>query len=291
MNLWEELDACKFEDNEALVEQLIQVVKDEGINTLEELKIYEENYFIESGMKKEEWVKWYEDSFNKIPDLERIYGIDTANKIMDLKKKLQESTDMNDKIDKIIKICIYLEKEFCFLVEAYNLIMGGSVTEDVSAVESVEISSFENDNTILNEITIIEKDEVVADPTKNVVLCGSNIFQTEMLRVSERVKALGFNVLLPEEMMNGENMSISSRAHFDRIVNANNGIILVVNAIKNGIPNYMDPINLAEVSLGFYNNKKVFLLNEMYPPFKEELMAWNVVCLNGDLGKIKEGLL
>ena len=38
MNLLEELDACKFEDNEYLVEHLMEVVKDEGINTLDELK-------------------------------------------------------------------------------------------------------------------------------------------------------------------------------------------------------------------------------------------------------------
>ena len=40
MNLWEELEDCKFEDNEYLVDHLIEVVKDEEINSLEELKKY-----------------------------------------------------------------------------------------------------------------------------------------------------------------------------------------------------------------------------------------------------------
>ena len=56
MNLWEELDACKFEDNEYLVDHLIEVVKDEEINTFEELEKYQEDYFKESGMTKEDWI-------------------------------------------------------------------------------------------------------------------------------------------------------------------------------------------------------------------------------------------
>ena len=82
MNLWEELDACKFEDNEYLVDHLIEVVKDEELNTFEELEKYQEDYFKESGMTKEDWIKWYEKSFDKIPDLENIYGEAAANKIL-----------------------------------------------------------------------------------------------------------------------------------------------------------------------------------------------------------------
>ena len=37
----------KYEDNEYLVDHLIEVVKDEGINILEELQAYEDKYFLE----------------------------------------------------------------------------------------------------------------------------------------------------------------------------------------------------------------------------------------------------
>ena len=111
MNLWEELDACKFEDNEYLVDHLIEVVKDEELNTFEELEKYQEDYFKESGMTKEDWINWYEKSFDKIPDLENIYGEVAASKINALRKELKDTKDVNQKIENIIKICVILEKE------------------------------------------------------------------------------------------------------------------------------------------------------------------------------------
>lgn len=291
MNLWEELDACKFEDNEYLVEHLIEVVKDEEINSLEELEKYQEDYFKESGMTKEDWIKWYEKSFDKIPDLENIYGETAANKISSLRKELNSTKDINKKIENIIKICVILEKECCFLVEIYNLIMGGVVTEEVTTKEVITPETIVNpvDAIIRNQITELSDDEVNIDPNKNVVLCGSMKFKNEIVKISERLKGLGYNVLLPEECMKGEDKLIASREHFNRIVDPNNGLILVVNATKNGIPNYIGPNTFAEIAFGFFHNKKVFLLNDIYHPYDDELLGWKVVCLKGDLNKIKEG--
>lgn len=290
MNLWEELDACKFEDNEYLVEHLIEVVKDEEINTLDELKKYEENYFTESGMTKEDWVKWYEKSFDKIPDLENIYGETAANKINELREKLKNAKDINERIENIIKICVILEKECCFLVEIYNLILGGEVTEEVETVKTVDVPKedehFEDD--LQNQIAIIADHEIKVDPNKNVVLCGSMKFKNEIVKISERLKGLGYNVLLPEECMRGEDKLIASRAHFDRIVNPDNGVMLIVNATKNGIPNYIGPNTFAEIAFGFYYNKKVFLLNDIYHPYDDELLGWKVNCLKGNLNNISK---
>ena len=291
MNLWEELDACKFEDNEYLVDHLIEVVKDEELNTFEELEKYQEDYFKESGMTKEDWIKWYEKSFDKIPDLENIYGEAAANKINALRKELTSTKDTNKKIENIIKICVILEKECCFLVEIYNLIMGGKVTEEVTTEEVTPQETIVNpvDDIIRNQITEISDEEVKIDPNKNVVLCGSMKFKNEIVKISERLRGLGYNVLLPEECMRGEDKLIASRAHFNRIVNPNNGIILVVNATKNGIPNYIGPNTFAEIAFGFFHNKKVFLLNDIYHPYDDELLGWKVICLKGNLNKIKEG--
>ena len=114
-------------------------------------------------------------------------------------------------------------------------------------------------------------------------------FKNEIVKISERLKGLGYNVLLPEECMRGEDKLIASRAHFNRIVDPNNGIILVVNATKNGIPNYIGPNTFAEIAFGFFHNKKVFLLNDIYHPYDDELLGWKVICLKGNLNKIKEG--
>ena len=33
----------------------------------------------------------------------------------------------------------------------------------------------------------------------------------------------------------------------------------------------------------FYHNKRIYLLNDIYEPYKDELEAWGVIPLNGNL--------
>ena len=46
-------------------------------------------------------------------------------------------------------------------------------------------------------------------------------------------------------------------------------------------------IKLEEVFYAFYKDKKIYLLNDIYEPYRDELEGWNAICLNGDLNKIK----
>lgn len=258
MNLWEELDACKYGDNEYLVDHLIEVVKDEGINSLSELEAYELKYFSDSNMTKEQWVTWYEETLQNIPEIENVENDDTAIKIRKLREEISNTLDTNLKIRNIIMICALLEREFCFLVEAYNLIVGGEV-------------SFEDNETVNN----------------NIVLCGSMAVKEEIVRIKNELQSKGYNVLLPVECMMGEPKVVASRAHFDRIINPNNNIILVVNATKNGYFNYIGANTFAEIAFAFYHNKKVYLLNSIYEPYRDELEGWGVTCLNGNLNNLK----
>ena len=121
---------------------------------------------------------------------------------------------------------------------------------------------------------------------RNIVLCGSMKVKDKILEVSSQLEKMGYNVLLPVECMQGLDKVIASRAHFDRISNPENDIILIVNVSKNGIDNYIGPNSFAEIAFGFYFNKKVFLLNDIYEPYKDEIIGWKVECLNGDLSKI-----
>lgn len=43
--------------------------------------------------------------------------------------------------------------------------------------------------------------------------------------------------------------------------------------------------------MAFTWNRKIFLFNDIYSPLKDELMAWDCICLNGDLNKLKGSLL
>ena len=124
----------------------------------------------------------------------------------------------------------------------------------------------------------------------NIVLCGSMKVKDKIVEYSKKLEEIGYNVLLPIECMQGLDKVIASRAHFDRISNPDNQAILIVNVTKNGIENYIGPNSFAEIAFGFYFNKKVFLLNDIYEPYKDEIIGWNIKCLNGDLSKIASNL-
>lgn len=122
---------------------------------------------------------------------------------------------------------------------------------------------------------------------KNVVLCGSMKVKDKIIEISEELKLRGYNVLLPIECMEGKDKIIASIAHFDRICNPENDIILIVNAEKNGIKNYIGPNSFAEIAFGFYHKKHVYLLNDIYEPYSDELLGWKVIPLKGNLNLIK----
>ena len=122
---------------------------------------------------------------------------------------------------------------------------------------------------------------------KNVVLCGSMKVKGKIITISEELKKRKYNVLLPIECMEGKDKIIASRAHFDRICNPDNEIVLIVNAEKNGISNYIGPNSFAEIAFGFYHKKRVYLLNDIYDPYSDELIGWKVIPLKGNLDLIK----
>ena len=120
----------------------------------------------------------------------------------------------------------------------------------------------------------------------NIVVCGSMKVKNRLMEIGSQLEKMGYNVLLPIECIQEVDKIIASRAHMDRIVNSENEAVLIVNEPKNGIENYIGPNSFAEVAFGFYFNKKVYLLNDIYEPYKDELISWNVIPLNGNLDKI-----
>ena len=122
---------------------------------------------------------------------------------------------------------------------------------------------------------------------KNIVLCGSMKVKDKIIEKSQELEKMGYNVLLPVECMQGIDNIIASRAHMDRVVNPDNEIILIINEPKNGIDNYIGANSFAEIAFGYYFKKRVYLLNDIYEPYKDELIGWGVTPLKGDLSKIK----
>ena len=122
---------------------------------------------------------------------------------------------------------------------------------------------------------------------KNIVLCGSMKVKDRIIEIANKLEAMGYNVLLPVECMQGVQKVIASRAHLNRVIDKDNEIILIVNETKNGIENYIGPNSFAEISFGFYYNKRVYLFNDIYEPYKDELIGWGVIPLRGKLENIK----
>ena len=109
----------------------------------------------------------------------------------------------------------------------------------------------------------------------------------KILEIAETLEKDGYNVLIPRECFENLDKALASRIHFDKICDSNNEIVLVVNATKNGIDNYIGPNSFAEIAFGFYFNKRVYLLNDIYEPYKDELEGWKVIPLKGNLDLIK----
>lgn len=122
---------------------------------------------------------------------------------------------------------------------------------------------------------------------KNIVLCGSMKVKDEIIKIKDILEKNDWNVLLPKECMEGLPKVIASRKHFERIVSEDNPYILIVNATKNGIENYIGPNSFAEIAFAFFYNKKVYLLNDYYEPYLDELEGWNIIPLKGNLDNIK----
>lgn len=122
---------------------------------------------------------------------------------------------------------------------------------------------------------------------KNIILCGSMKVIDKILEIAETLEKDGYNVLIPRECFEDLDKALASRIHFDKICDSNNEIVLVVNATKNGIDNYIGPNSFAEIAFGFYFNKRVYLLNDIYEPYKDELEGWKVIPLKGNLDLIK----
>ena len=120
-----------------------------------------------------------------------------------------------------------------------------------------------------------------------VVLCGSMKFKEEIISLAEELERRGFKVKLPIECMNGEPKIIASRAHMDRITSPDTDYLLIVNKDKDNKPNYIGPNSFAEIAFGFYHHKKVFLLNDYYEPYLDELKGWGLIPLHNNLDNLK----
>ncbi len=144
-----------------------------------------------------------------------------------------------------------------------------------------------------------------------ITICGSLDFSYEMGKISDDLKKMNFEVIIPktsEEILNNkisleniknqkENGSIVKRATKNDVIRyyynkiKNSDAVLIANFDKKDIKNYIGGNTFLEIGFAYVLNKKIFLLNPIPEVnYKHEIEVMNPIVLNGDLTKI-EGCL
>lgn len=122
---------------------------------------------------------------------------------------------------------------------------------------------------------------------KKIVLCGSKKFIPKFFELEKKLKDMGYEVVVPKEFIVDMPKKEASLLHFDEINKDDVDALLIVNETKNGQENYISANGFAELAFGFYKQRKIYLLNDIYLPYEEELVAWEVIPLKGDLSKLQ----
>jgi len=116
-----------------------------------------------------------------------------------------------------------------------------------------------------------------------IVLCGSKKFIPKFFDLESKLKSVGAEVVVPREFIVDMEKKAASLLHFSEIDKNDVDALLIVNENKKGQENYIGANGFAELAFGFYKGKKIFLLNDIYEPYSEELLAWEVIPLKGNL--------
>jgi len=125
---------------------------------------------------------------------------------------------------------------------------------------------------------------------KKIVLCGSKKFIPKFFELEKKLKEMGYSVVVPREFIVDMPKKEASLLHFSEIEKDDVDALLIVNENKNGQENYIGANGFAELAFGFYKGREIFLLNDIYEPFEEELVAWEVITLKGEIEKVKNVL-
>lgn len=160
------------------------------------------------------------------------------------------------------------------------------------------IYSLLNDKRFISKTNriVIDKNKIKSSMrSKKIVICGSMVFYDKMLEISEYLKKEGISVVIPKEETERDVLSEEKFSEFKRKVSSqylskirdsSTYAILVLNQEKKGIANYIGANTLVEISMAFSWRRSIYLFNDFYEPLMDELIAWNSICLKGNLDKL-----
>lgn len=140
--------------------------------------------------------------------------------------------------------------------------------------------------------------ETATPADKRIVICGSMQFYNEMRECQTILRKSGIDAIIPkDEGSLPDNISDEdfrlfkkrvSSAYLKKIRDKETSAVLVYNAQKRGIENYIGANTFVELAMAFAWNRHIYLMNEIYTPYADELEAWDAICLHGRLENLIE---
>lgn len=138
-----------------------------------------------------------------------------------------------------------------------------------------------------------------------ITLCGSVKFAKQIVEIYKKLKELGHEPLMHQEMFEIASGIKEEKIYWEVSKNGktkqkcdlikwwynsikNSDAILVINHDKNNIKNYIGGNTLMEIGFAYVNDKKIFLLNPIPEDvsYSDELKIMVSEVLNSDLNKI-----
>jgi len=130
---------------------------------------------------------------------------------------------------------------------------------------------------------------------RTVVICGSMKNLDLMSKIGQLLESTGLTVVTPtaDEPAGPWTVEASvavkreaSKRHMGHIRHRHTVAVLVVNVDRPNANNYVGPNSFAEIGVAFSDDRPVFLLQGMPECYADELQAWDVKCLHGDLRRL-----
>ena len=150
----------------------------------------------------------------------------------------------------------------------------------------------------IKEISKNQSDiEFVYGERPKLVVCGSMKYYEKMIKVKNDLVNKGIFTIVPNDEELKENISEEkfneykkkvSRDYLKTIRSKGTYAVLVINEDKNGKENYIGANTFVEIAMAFSWNRKIYLYNDIYEPYRDELIGWDVISLKRDLSLIEK---
>lgn len=120
-----------------------------------------------------------------------------------------------------------------------------------------------------------------------------------MIELAEQLRAYGLRPVVPEAdddpaLWTAEAVTrhkrLVSKLHMDCIRDDRTKALLVANLDRHDTDNYIGPNTFAEIAVAFADDRPVYLLQDMPAMYEDELRAWGVQCLHGDVGRLVDAI-